>query len=53
MVSSCRCGMLVSCVHHVAVLHDLQFVNAGRADKRRTYGEKGGIKYYSRWYLVL
>ena len=29
-VSSCRCCMVVSCVHLVAVLHDLQFVNAGR-----------------------
>ena len=34
-VSSCRCCMFVSCVHPVAVsqccvLHDLQFVNAGR-----------------------
>ena len=31
-VSSCRCCMFVSCVHPVAVLilHDLQFVSAGR-----------------------
>ena len=34
-VSSCRCCMFVSCVHPVTssqccVLHDLQFVNAGR-----------------------
>ena len=28
-VSSCRCCMFVSCVHPVAVLNDLQFVNAG------------------------
>ena len=28
-VSSCRCCMFVSCVHHVTVLHDFQFVNAG------------------------
>ena len=25
-VSSCRCCMFVSCVHPVAVLHDLKFV---------------------------
>ena len=41
-VSSCRCCMFVSCVHPVAVLnaiilHDLQFVNAGRGCKRRPY----------------
>ena len=28
-LSSCRSCMFVSCVHHVALLHDLQFVNAG------------------------
>ena len=39
MCVSCRCCMFVSCVHHVAVLiqccilHDLQFVNAGRGCK--------------------
>ena len=37
--SSCRCCMFVSGVHPVAVLnvcilHDLQFVNAGRGCKR-------------------
>ena len=37
-VSSCICCMFVSCVHAVAVLHDLQFVNAGRGCKRRPYG---------------
>ena len=26
-VSSCRCCMFVSCVHHVEVLNDFQFVN--------------------------
>ena len=41
-VSSCRCCMFVSCVHPVAVLnaavlHDLQFVNAGRGCNRRPY----------------
>ena len=42
-VSSSRCCMFVSCVHPVAVLilHDLQFVIAGRGYKRRPYG--GGI----------
>ena len=44
-VSSCRCCMFVSCVHPVVikhfivnqccVLHDLQFVNAGRECNRR------------------
>ena len=36
-VSSCRCCMFVSCMHPVAVLkvlHDLQFVNAGRGCNR-------------------
>ena len=28
---------VVSCVHPVAVLHDLQFVNAGRGCNRRPY----------------
>ena len=28
-VSSCRCCMFVSCVHPVAVLNDLPFINAG------------------------
>ena len=47
-VSSCICCMFVSCVHHVAVLnaallHDLQFVNAGPGCKKRPYG-----KAYSR-----
>ena len=43
-VLSCRYCMFVSCVHPVAVLtqccvlHDLQFVNAGRGCKRRPYG---------------
>ena len=43
-VSSCRCCMFVYCVHPVAgssqcrVLHDLQFVDAGRGYKRRPYG---------------
>ena len=36
-VSSCRCCMFVSCVHPVAVLHDLQFVNADRGCNRRPY----------------
>ena len=43
-VSSCRCCMFVSCVHPVAVLnaafcilHDLQFVDAGRGCKRQPY----------------
>ena len=34
-VSSCRCCMLVSCVHPVAVLN---FVSAGRGCKRLPYG---------------
>ena len=42
-LSSCRCCMFVSCVHHMtvlnaAILHDLQFVNAGRGCKRGPYG---------------
>ena len=42
-VSSCRCCMFVSCVashgsSQCCVLHDLQFVNAGRGCKRRPYG---------------
>ena len=42
-VSSCRFCLFVSCVHPVtvlnaAILHDLQFVNAGRECKRRPYG---------------
>ena len=43
LVSSCRC-MFVSCVHpmqgfrELCVLHDLQFVNAGRGCHRRPYG---------------
>ena len=39
-VSSCRC-MFVSCVYpQCCILHDLQFVNAGRGCKRRPY-ERG------------
>ena len=42
-ISSCICCMSVSCVHPVAssqccILHDFQFVNAGRGCKRRLYG---------------
>ena len=38
-VSSCRCCMFVACVYPVvvlnaAILHDLQFVHAGRVCKR-------------------
>ena len=36
----CECfvmQMFVSCVHPVAVLNDLQFVNAGRGYNRRPY----------------
>ena len=43
-VSSCRCCMFVSCVlcsscgsSQCCVLHDLQFVNAGRGCNRRPY----------------
>ena len=41
-VSLCRCCMFVSCAHHCGssqccVLHDLQFVNAGRGCNRRPY----------------
>ena len=35
-VSSCICCMFVSCVHTVAVLHDVQLVNAGRGCTRRS-----------------
>ena len=50
-VMSCICCMFVSCVPPVAVLnaafilHDLQFVNAGRGSKRRPYGR---VKLQSR-----
>ena len=38
-VSSCRCCMFVSCgSSQCCILHDLQFVNAGRECKRRPYG---------------
>ena len=40
-VSSCRCCMIVSCVHHVAVLNAAfcmsGSVNAGRGCNRRPY----------------
>ena len=55
-LSSCRCCMFVSCVHPVAVLDgvfcmDLQFVNAGRGCKRRTYG-RGILQSWSHNCLV-
>ena len=38
-VSSCRCVLCAPCSSsQCCVLHDLQFVNAGRGWKRRPYG---------------
>ena len=38
-ISSCRCYMFVSCgSFQCCILHDLQFVNAGRACKKQPYG---------------
>ena len=37
-VPLCKCCMFISCVHPVADLNDLLFVNAGRGYKRRPYG---------------
>ena len=36
-VSSCRCCMFVCILWQFSMLHDLQFVNAGRGFKRRPY----------------
>ena len=43
-ISSCRCCMFVSCVPSCAssqycIMHDMQFVNAGRGCKRQPYGK--------------
>ena len=55
-VSSYRCCMFVSCVHHVAVLNTafcmtFSFINAGRGCKRRPY-ERGLLQSRSHNFLV-